>query len=141
MPWTTRNYPESWKNFEPLLRKKAIDIANAMVKDGYTEDQAIPIATAQAKKWFADADPSELKALAKKDVTRHKAKKGLSGARLMDDDLVVSYDPEEKDWIVKSATAKTADSRHRTKAAAITRAKEIASKRGTKVIAKKRGEA
>ena len=137
MPWTTRNYPVSWKNFEPLLRKKAIDIANAMIKDGYTEEQAIPIATAQAKKWFEDADPAELKTLKYKDVTKHKAKPGPSGARLMDDNVLVTYNKAEKHWVVKSETALSADSTHRTKAEAVKRAKEIVAKRGTKVIAKK----
>ena len=38
MPWTLDDYPNSWKNFEPLERKKAIDIGNALLKDGYDED-------------------------------------------------------------------------------------------------------
>ena len=140
MPWTTRNYPVSWKNFAPLLRKKAIDIANAMVKDGYSEEQAIPIATAQAKKWFEDASADELNALKRKDVTKKSASPGPSGARLMDDDVIVQFDTQEKHWEVKSETAMSADSSHRTKAEALKRAKEIAGKRGTRVIAKKRGE-
>lgn len=37
MPWTMEDYPQSWKNFEELERKKAIDIGNAMLKDGYKE--------------------------------------------------------------------------------------------------------
>ena len=60
MPWTTKDYPVSWKNLDPLTRKKAIDIANAMLLDGYKEDQAIPIATAQAKKWKEEANASDL---------------------------------------------------------------------------------
>lgn len=140
MPWTTRNYPVSWKNFEPLLRKKAIDIANAMVKEGYSEEQAIPIATAQAKKWYAEAEEKELSELKGKDVTRHTRKPGPSGARLMDDDVVVQYDQAEKQWTVISETARSADSHHKTKTEAMKRAKEIAGKRGTKVVAKKRND-
>lgn len=140
MPWTTRDYPPSWKNFEPLLRKKAIDIANAMLKEGYDEDRAIPIATAQAKEWYTKATKSELKELEKKDVTKKKAPSGPSGARLMDDNVIVSWNAEDKAWIVKSEEAKNADSRHKTKVEAINRAKEIAGKRGTKVIAKTRAE-
>ena len=34
MPWTEKDYPDSWKNFDPETRRKAIDIANAMIKEG-----------------------------------------------------------------------------------------------------------
>ena len=49
MPWTMNDYPNTWKNFDELERKKAIDIGNAMLKDGYKEGDVIPIATQQAK--------------------------------------------------------------------------------------------
>ncbi len=138
MPWTTQKYPVSWKNLDPITRKKAIDIANAMLLDGYTEDQAIPIATAQAKKWKEDADASDLAKLKRKDVTKHKAPTGPSGARLMDDNVIVRYSPERKEWMVISEEALNADSYHHSKPEALKRAKEIASKRGTKVIAEKK---
>ena len=34
------------------LEKGQIDIANALLNDGYTDDRAIPIATSQAEKWL-----------------------------------------------------------------------------------------
>ena len=49
MPWTMSDYPPSWKNLAQLERKKAIDIGNAMLKDGYDEHDVIPIATQQAE--------------------------------------------------------------------------------------------
>ena len=61
MPWTNTDYPPSMKNFEAHVREKAIDIANALLEEGYIEDRAIPIAIAQAKRWAAgnhDKDPS-----------------------------------------------------------------------------------
>ena len=60
MPWTMDDYPQSWKNFEKLKRKKAIDIGNAMLKDGYKEEDTIPIATEQAESWYKDASKKEL---------------------------------------------------------------------------------
>ena len=33
MPWTMNDYPQTWKHLDELERKKAIDIANAMLKD------------------------------------------------------------------------------------------------------------
>lgn len=50
MPWSEHDYPDSLKNLDPIARRKAIDIANAMLAEGYEDDAAIPIATAQAKK-------------------------------------------------------------------------------------------
>ncbi|RYL91011.1 hypothetical protein EWI07_11105 [Sporolactobacillus sp. THM7-4] len=51
MPWTMKDYPASFKNFDPELKKKAIDIANRLLINGYPEGRAIPIAISQAKKW------------------------------------------------------------------------------------------
>lgn len=54
-----KDYAESLKNFDPLVKKKAIDIANALLAQGYSETTAIHIATEQAKKWHADASEEE----------------------------------------------------------------------------------
>jgi uncharacterized protein YdaT len=51
MPWTKKDYPDSLKNFEPRIRNKAIEIANALLDEGYEEGQAIAIATSRAKAW------------------------------------------------------------------------------------------
>jgi uncharacterized protein YdaT len=51
MPWTENRYPDSLKNFDSQTRKKAIEIANALLEQGYSEGSAIAIGTAQAKKW------------------------------------------------------------------------------------------
>jgi len=58
MPWTVKNYPASMKNLEERVRNKAIDIANALLDDGYEEGRAIPIAIAQAKKWVDNDYPN-----------------------------------------------------------------------------------
>ncbi len=34
MPFTMKGYPEKWKDFEVIKRQKAIEIANAMLKEG-----------------------------------------------------------------------------------------------------------
>ncbi|MFC4775218.1 DUF2188 domain-containing protein [Paenibacillus sp. GCM10023252] len=51
MPWNRDQYPESLKYFMAPVRNKAIEIANALLEDGYEESRAIAIATAQAKEW------------------------------------------------------------------------------------------
>ncbi|MBC1550213.1 hypothetical protein LAX75_04850 [Listeria cossartiae] len=52
MPWTKNNYPDSWKNLRKTEREKAIEIGNALLKDGYSESRAIPIATSKAEEWY-----------------------------------------------------------------------------------------
>ncbi|GFE71505.1 DUF2188 domain-containing protein [Chroococcus sp. FPU101] len=51
MPWSYTDYPISLKNLTPEVRSKAIDIANALLNEGYDEGRSIAIATAQAEEW------------------------------------------------------------------------------------------
>jgi len=51
MPWNKDDYPDSLKNFMAPIRNKAIDIANGLLEEGYSESRAISIATAKAKEW------------------------------------------------------------------------------------------
>lgn len=70
MPWNMKDYPASMKNLDPLVRKKAIDIANALLNDGYTDDRAIPIATSQAEKWLENASEEEKKEFRKEKILK-----------------------------------------------------------------------
>ncbi|AME06387.1 DUF2188 domain-containing protein [Bacillus velezensis] len=67
MPWSMKDYPQSLKNLEEPVKKKAIEIANAMVDEGYEEGRAIPIATSQAKEWKENASKEEIDQLMKHD--------------------------------------------------------------------------
>ncbi len=51
MPWSKDNYPDSMKSLPAKTRKKAIEIANAMLRDGEDEGKAIRVAIHQAKQW------------------------------------------------------------------------------------------
>ncbi len=51
MPWNEDDFPHSMAHLPPLVRAKAIDIANALLRQGYEEGKAIRIAIAQAKRW------------------------------------------------------------------------------------------
>lgn len=51
MPWTTTEYPVSMKNLRAPVRNKAVEIANALLRDGRPEQSAIAIAIAQAEEW------------------------------------------------------------------------------------------
>ncbi|PAD62750.1 hypothetical protein CHH79_16725 [Bacillus siamensis] len=67
MPWSMKDYPQSLKNLEEPVKKKAIEIANAMVDEGYEEGRALPIATSQAKEWKENASKEEIDQLMKHD--------------------------------------------------------------------------
>ena len=56
MPWNEHDYPVSWKNFTAPVRKKMIEIGNALLEEGYSEERAIAIATAQGKEWAENRD-------------------------------------------------------------------------------------
>lgn len=51
MPWTKSDYPTSMKNLDKRVRDKAVQIANALLDEGYEEGRAIAIATSQAEEW------------------------------------------------------------------------------------------
>ena len=51
MPWTKQDYPDSFKNLDDDVRNKAIEIANALLKEKYEESRAIPIAISKAREY------------------------------------------------------------------------------------------
>jgi uncharacterized protein YdaT len=50
MPWSGADFPNAMKNLDRKTRSKAIDIANAVLRDSGDEGKAIRIGIAQAKK-------------------------------------------------------------------------------------------
>ena len=138
MPWNEKDYPSSMKNLDSIVRRKAIDIANAMIKEGYKEDSAIPIAISQAKDWAEDASAEDKKSLKEKNITKHKDDPDNTSSRLQDRDVEVKYDDEEEMWMVITEGAKRADSKHSTKKEAEKRAKEIADNKDVEVKSHKK---
>jgi len=51
VPWNSDYFPTSMKHLPPLVREKAIEIANALLEEGMDEGKAIRIAIAKAKEW------------------------------------------------------------------------------------------
>lgn len=141
MPWDTEDYPSSLKNLEAPIRKKAIDIANAMINEGYKENQAIPIATEQAKEWYNNADEKEVnrvkqmsdQVLRSRDDNQNKSE---SRPELLEKGQhVVSH---KDGWAVKTEEAKQPSDVFDNKDEAVKRAKEIADNKGTQVIVHKK---
>ncbi len=134
MPYTRSDFPNTMKNLKKIVRVKAIDILNAMLKEGYKEENAIPIAISQAKEWNESAKQSEIEDLLNKDITEHE--ENSDDARLQDADVRVSYDEEKEMWAVKSVGAKQVGSYHETKKEALDQARTTADNRDSKVIKK-----
>ena len=133
MPWNTKDYPPSLKNFDQLLRKKIIDIANALLANGYDEDQAIPIAISQGKEWYHQASPQEKDAFDQEaDPEKNDTHEQNSNPQLLDENVEVFHKNEE--WHVKTINAERASDTYQTKKAATARAKQIADNKGTRVI-------
>jgi uncharacterized protein YdaT len=53
MPWDDDHYPASMRRLPEQVRRKAIEIANALLEEGYDEGKAIRIAITKAKEWAA----------------------------------------------------------------------------------------
>jgi uncharacterized protein YdaT len=106
MPWNKRNYPVSMKNLEPRVREKAVEIANALLEEGYEEGRAIAIATSKAKEWNEDHPPSE---------------KGQESS------INLHVVPKGDGWVVKEEGADKIRFSADTKAEAVDKSKEWAS--------------
>lgn len=139
MPWNMRDYPVSMKNLPELVRKKAIDIGNALLADGYPDDRAIPIAISQAEKWYENADTKE-KAAFQKEANPSKRDKHESrgNPELIDANEIVRH--QDDGWAVMAEGAKQASEVFSSKEAAVKRAREIArNKESTIKVYRKNG--
>ena len=140
MPWNMKDFPASMKNLDKLTRKKAIDIANALLDEGYPDSRAIPIAIDQAKEWYENASESERRTFEKEKNPSKSDKHDTNprAGKLLDSDVIVEY--AEEQWIVKSKGAKKASNHFETKKEAIEKGKQVAqNKESTLVIYKKDG--
>jgi uncharacterized protein YdaT len=53
MPWREDYYPLAMAHLDPVVREKAIEIANALLAEGHDEGFCIRVAIARAKQWAA----------------------------------------------------------------------------------------
>ncbi|MFC7395194.1 DUF2188 domain-containing protein [Scopulibacillus cellulosilyticus] len=138
MPWDMNDYPSSMKNLKYAVRKKAIDIANAMIDEGYEEGRAIPIATNQAKEWYKNASQDEIRKLKENVDPTERSDSQIYKSRpeLMDKGEHVI--PHSNGWAVQSQDAKKPSEVLDHKDEAVKRAKEIAKNKGTEVIIHKK---
>lgn len=50
-PWSPEYYPFAMDGLEPVVRNKAIEIANALLREGHDEGFCIRVAIARAREW------------------------------------------------------------------------------------------
>lgn len=132
MPWTMNDYPSSMKNLEYVIRKKAIDIANTMVEEGYDDSRAIPISISQAEEWYKNANGEEIDSFYKYGKPTITDKIDSSNPTLIDHKEHVT--PHNEGWSVKSEGAKQPSAIYKTKTEAIQNGKEIAQNKGTSLV-------
>ncbi|MCY9089420.1 DUF2188 domain-containing protein [Bacillus mojavensis] len=134
MPWSMKDYPASLKNLEKPVKKKAIEIANAMIDEGYEDGRAIPIATSKAKEWAENASKKEIDDFLKHDDETERDEEANDDARPEMMNKAEHVIKHKNGWAVKAEDAKRVSEIKDTKTEAIERAKEIAEHKGTDVI-------
>lgn len=132
MPWTMNDYPSSLKSLSKTTRKKAIDIANALIDEGYREENAIPIATTQAKEWYDNASQEERDDYLQNGEPTKRQSNQHSRPELLDKPEMVV--PHEEGWAVKSKDAKKPAKVFSNKSAAIDYGKSVAKNKQTRLI-------
>ncbi|MFX3646296.1 MAG: DUF2188 domain-containing protein [Paenibacillus sp.] len=142
MPWNKQDYPVSMKNLEPRVRHKAIEIANALLDDGYEEGRSIAIATAKAEEWDENhpvPESSKSDSTSSSDHSDHKKSSStdrrhsepVSSSKSHDNIHVV---PTDSGWAIKEEGKSTYLSTFDTKAEAVDKAKELSSKQNIRAI-------
>ncbi|WMT27683.1 DUF2188 domain-containing protein [Bacillus aerius] len=119
MPWTMEDHPASFQSLDKVIRKKALEIANKMVQEGYEEGRAIPIAINQAKEWKKNATEKEMEDFHSHGSVTPSKKSSSARPELMDHaQHVVKHD---EGWAVQTEKAKRASEVKETKQEAIQR--------------------
>lgn len=138
MPWDTQDFPDSLKNLQPPIKKKAIDIANAMVEEGYDENRAIPIAISQAKEWYENASEKEKNKIIQEsdaDLKSHDSHNSARPELIQNNEHVVAH---ENGWAVQVENAKQPSEVFANKRDAVSRARYIAKNKKTNLIIHKK---
>ncbi|MGE6228275.1 DUF2188 domain-containing protein [Paenibacillus sp. GbtcB18] len=123
MPWTKNDYPPSMKNLPERVRKKAVEIANALLDDGYEEGRAIAIATAKAEEW-EDNHPDH----------RSGGKSGTERRASSSHSSPLHVVPDGDGWAVKAEGEDEPRYEADTKSDAVKKADELASDANTRAV-------
>ena len=56
MDWTFEDFPVELNQLNVKVKNKAIEIANDLVKQGYSKEEAIKTAIKQAEEWYYNSE-------------------------------------------------------------------------------------
>jgi|SRR6056297_2039861 len=119
MPYTKDNYPNTMKNLNEEVRKKAIEILNALLYENkMNESFAIPTAISRARDWATNQG---------KNISKTKADQKEHGK-----DLYVL--PKDDQWSVKYEEADKSSFIFDTKDEAVEKAKKLAKDKHSNLI-------
>lgn len=143
MPWNKQDYPVSMKNLEPRIRHKAIEIANALLDDGYEEGRSIAIATAKAEEWdenhpVSEGSKQDSKSSSSDKPSNHETSSSgrrhsepVASSKSHDNIHVV---PIDSGWAIKEEGQIKALSTFHTKTEAVDAAKEMSNQQNIRAI-------
>ncbi len=124
MPWTREDYPSSMKNLPDKQRDKAIEVANALLSDGYDEERAIPIAISTSEKW------ADNRAAVLSSREKNNGKKPLKGKK----EILYKLLYKENNWIIRKVGSKRHSFVFETKAEAMEKVEELLEKKPSRFI-------
>ncbi|SDI48911.1 DUF2188 domain-containing protein [Natribacillus halophilus] len=139
MAWNMNDYPSSLKNLDKAVKKKAIEIGNAMLEDGYDEGRAIPIATEQAKEWHENATDKEIQQFLKEGDTSVEGDRDNSRPELLERPQFVTPH-QDGGWAVQAEGAYQPSEVFANKKEAVKRGREIARNKGTQLVIHRQDE-
>lgn len=109
MPWNKNDYPPSMKNLNEATRRKAIEIANALLEEGHEEGKAISIAISKAK-----------------EVTNSKNKTG--------EDITYHLVPHSGEWAIKRENSRRVTEVFQTKNEALVKGNDLVKKNNGRLV-------
>ncbi|WP_040212630.1 DUF2188 domain-containing protein [Clostridium polynesiense] len=128
MPWNKNDYPSSMKNLPEDQREKAIEIANALLSDGYEDGRAIPIAISTSESWAKN----------RASVTSSDEAAGRRPGRRSKKETIYHVAFKKDKWIIRKAASKRHSFSFDTKDKALEKAKEILKKTPSRFIIHKK---
>lgn len=134
MPWNKTDYPPSMKNLEPRVRNKAIEIANALLGEGYEEGRSIAIATAQAEEWNENHPEEGTKTQTKSRKSDPSSSKKSDSPAHTGEHRNIHVVPSEDGWAVKKEGKEKPEHIYDVKDEAVKAAKEIVSSKNIRLI-------
>ena len=141
MPWTKTNYPDSMKKLPLAVRNKAIQIANAMLKEKKKMSEGILIATSikHAKDFLSKGEKKTNVAAKKTTVAKKKAKPVVKAkTKKVSAKKVKAATKSKSKKVVATKAKSTANSK--AKITATKKAKSVSTNKAKPVVEKKQIE-